>query len=89
MLKLWLFDMKEMRPADVSSSSASLIAQFHVFKGKKDKFIRIIRKVERNYHPVEPAIFTAFFHDLGQCEDRSTYYREHLPKHAKPITEAI
>jgi hypothetical protein len=61
----------------------------HIFKGKKDQFIRVIRKVEWNYHSVEPAIYTAFFHDPDQCEDRSTHFREKLPKYDKQITEAI
>ena len=60
----------------------------HVFNGKKDDHIRIIRVVEWNAHPVDPAIYTELFQDPEQCQDRSTFFREKMPKYTEPLTEA-
>jgi hypothetical protein len=44
--------------------------------------------VEWNAYPVEPAIYTALFHDPDECEDGSTYFRENMPKYGERLIEA-
>jgi hypothetical protein len=43
--------------------------------------------VELNAHPVDPAIYTALIHDPHNCHERSTYFRENLPKFPQPFKE--
>src|SRR5579859_4584493 len=59
-----------------------------VFKGKKSARFRIISIEEWNAHLVEPAIYTALFHDPDECKDGSTYFRDNMPKEREKLTEA-
>jgi hypothetical protein len=60
----------------------------HIFKGKKDNDFRVIRIDELDQHPVEPALYTALFHDPANCEDGSTYFRDNMPKEMEELMAA-
>lgn len=68
--------------------STNAIPQMVIFKGQKSAQFRIISIVEWNAHVVEPAIYTALFHDPDECKDGSTYFRDNMPKDREKLIEA-